>query len=256
MKYNNGTTTNMANVFGSQFDLSTEEIINIIRKMYNLKVVDLTFNPIEVEVALYNNDYYVRPGIAKESFMNELMKLFAESKLQEGKVDDNLLHFRYTILSLNVMKKFFDEAYFKEQVEKRKRSESIVVNKDKLRMYLKKLDRDKLESFLETMIICRRHHGLFISDINSVEFWTKIYDACRAAGINVPEDFDSVEGQRFMNDSNNKGFYFNVLSTKVIANMLCDAIDLDVAMASSAAKKLYTSGSDAMIHYIYRKISA
>ena len=94
MKYNNRTTTNMANLFGSQFNLSTEEIISIIRKMYNLKVVDLTFNPIEVEVALYNNDYYVRPGIAKERFMNELMELFAERKLQRGKVDDNLLHFR------------------------------------------------------------------------------------------------------------------------------------------------------------------
>lgn len=254
MKYNNRTTTNMANLFGSQFNLSTEEIISIIRKMYNLKVVDLTFNPIEVEVALYNNDYYVRPGIAKERFMNELMELFAERKLQRGKVDDNLLHFRYTILSLNVMKKFFDEAYFKEQVERRKRSESIVVNKDKLRMYLKKLDRDKLESFLDMMVICRRNHGLFISDINSVEFWTKIHAACREVGLYVPEEFDSAEGQTFLN--NNPGYYFNVLSTKLIANMLCDAIDLDIAMASSAAKKLYTSGSDAMINYINRKISA
>ena len=256
MKNNNRTNNNMANVFGSQFDLSTEEIINIIRKMYNLKVIDFTFNPIEVEVALYNNDYYVRPGIAKERFVKELMELFAESKLQMGEADDKLIHFRYIILSLNIIKNYFDEAYFEEQVKRRKRSEAFVVNKDKLRMYLKKLDRDKLESFLDMMVICRRQYGLFISDINSAGFWAKIHDACRAAGVNVPEEFDSIEGQRFLNDSNNKSYYFNALSTKIIANMLCDAIDLDIAMASSAAKKLYTSGCDAMVNYIKQKVAS
>ena len=39
----------------------------------------------------------------------------------------------------------------------------------------------------------------------------------------------------------------------MIANMLCDAIDLDIEVATSAAKKLYKSGYDAMINYINRK---
>jgi hypothetical protein len=81
----------------------------------------------------------------------------------------------------------------------------------------------------------------------------KIHEACRAAGVNVPEEFDSIEGQMFLN--NNPGYYFNALSTKVIANMLCDAIDLDVEMALSAAKKLYNSGLDTMINYINSKIA-
>ena len=57
MKCNiNRTTNSMANVFGSRFDLSTEEIINTIKKISKLDVIDLTFNPLDVEVALYNND--------------------------------------------------------------------------------------------------------------------------------------------------------------------------------------------------------
>lgn len=254
MKNNiNITTNNMANVFGPKFNLSTEEIINIIKKMYKLKVVDVTFNPIEVEVALYNHDYYVRPGIAKERFVNELMKLFADSKLQLGKMDEKLLHFRFIILALNVMKNYFDEAYFEEQIDRRKQSATARVNKGKLRTYLKKLDRDKLESFLNMAISCRRQYGLFITDVSSTSFWAKIHESCREAGVNVPEELDSIEGQTFLN--NNPGYYFNALNTKVIANMLCDAIDLDIETATSAAKRLCNSGNEAMNNYIMRKIA-
>ena len=254
MKCNiNRTTNNMGNVFGPQFDLSTEEIINIIRKMYKLKVIDFTFNLAEAETALYNSDYYIRPGIDKESFMNELGKLFVESKFQGDRMDEKHSWFRFIILALNIMKKSFDEAYFEEQIVRRKQAATVTGNKDKLRMYLKKLDRNSLESFLDMVVTCRRNHGLFITDVSSAGFWAKIHESCRTAGVNVPKEFDSVEGQRFLN--NNKSYYFDVLNTNVIANMLCDAIDLDVEMALSAAKKLYNSGLDTMINYINSKIA-
>jgi hypothetical protein len=183
--------------------------------------------------------------------MNDLMKLFVESKSQEDKMDADHCWFRFIILALNIMKNSFDEAYFEEQIE-RKKSTTVIVSKKKLRSYLKKLDRNKLESFLEMVIICRCHHGLFITDVSSAGFWAKIHESCRAAGVNVPKEFDSPEGQKFLN--NNTNYYFNVLSTKDIANMLCDAIDLDIEIATSAAKKLYTSGCDAMLNYVHRRI--
>lgn len=253
MKCNiNRTTNNMANVFGPEFNLNNEEIINIITKISKLEVIDSTFNPLEVEVALYNNDYYIRPGAVKDRFMMECGKAFRKIKSQYGKMDDNLLHFSYVIQVLSVIKEFFDEAYFKEQVKRRSRSVTFTVNKDKLRMYLKKLDKEELELFLNTVVSCRRERGMFITDVSSAGFWKKIHEACRAAGVNVPLELDSVEGQKFLN--RNKSFYFKALSTKVIANMLCDAIDLDIEVAASAAKKLYNSGSREMINYINRKI--
>ena len=97
---------------------------------------------------------------------------------------------------------------------------------------------------------------MFVTDVSSAGFWAKIYESCRAAGVNVPEELDSNEGLEFLNNKNNKSFYFKALSTKVIANMLCDAIDLDIEVATSAAKKLYTSGCDAMSNYIHREIGA
>ena len=248
----NRTTNNMANVYGSEFNLSTEEIINTIRKVSQIEVIDSTFNPMEVEVALYNNDYYVRPGAIKRRFIDKFGKAFENNKLYRGEADDTILYFLLAIEVLGIIKEFFDEAYFEEQIEQKRRSAKITVNKDKLKMYLKRLDRDELELFLNMVVSCRLECGWFISDVSSTGFWTKIHESCRAAGVNVPAEFDSVEGQKFLNS--HKGYYFDTLSTKVIANMLCDAIDLNIEIATSAAKKLYNSGCHAMINYINRKI--
>jgi hypothetical protein len=241
----------MANVYGPEFDLSTGEIINTIKKVYKLKAIDFTFDPIEVEMALFNNDYYVRPA-AKQRFMIECEKAFGEVKLHYGKIDDKILHFNYIIQLLGIIKKFFDETYFEEQIIRRKQSMRHAANKDKLGMYLKKFNIEQLKTFLNTVVICKNLHGLFISSVSSVSFWEKIHNACRKKGLNVPLDFGSIEGREFL--ENNESYYFNVLSTKTISNMLCEAIDLDIEVATSAAKKLYTSGYDAMINCIRRRI--
>jgi len=56
-------------------------------------------------------------------------------------------------------------------------------------------------------------------------------------------------------DYNNKGYYFKVLSTKTIASMLSNAIDLNIDMATSAAKKLRKYGYPAMLTYINITVS-
>lgn len=256
MKCNTNRTTNknnMASVYGPEFNLSTEEIINTIRKTCKLEIIDPTFDPLDVEITLYNKDYYIRPGENRNRFMKEFGKLFEATKRNRDKVDNNLLYFEFAIQMLGIIQEFFDEIYFEEQIERRKQLETIPVNKNKLRMYLKKLGRGKLALFINTIVVYRRQHGLFITEVSSAGFWEKIHKACRANGVNVPEELDSIEGQTFLN--NNPEYYFDALSTKSIANMLCDAIDLNINIASSAVKKLYNSGYAAMVNYINCKIS-
>lgn len=248
----NKTTNNMSNVYGPEFDRTTEEIINTIKKVSKLEVIDLTFNPIDVEIALYNNDYYVRPGANKARFKMECAKAFGQSKSLHSKTDEPLPYFSYIFQVLGIIKKFFDKAYFEEQIKRRNQSAAYTSNKDKLRAYLKKMDKEKLELFLDVVITCRLQHGLFITDVSSAGFWERIHESCRAAGVNVPKELDTIEGQTFL--KNNPRYYSKALSTKVIANMLCDAIDLDVEMATATAKKLYTSGCDTMLNYLHHKI--
>ena len=244
--------TGFANVFGPEFEKSPEEIINIIKKVIAIKVIDSTFNPVEVEVALYNSDYYVRPT-ARIQFMMACKRAFEGLEKEFDKNDEGLYYLNWYLNAFALVKTNFDAEYFEEQVKQRMSSKIITINKNKLRMHLSKLDRVKLESFLNMVINCRLEKGWFLTNGSSTSFWAKIHESCRTAGLNVPEDFSSVEGQKFLN--NNPGYYFNVLSTKAIANLLCDAIDLNVETATVAAKKLNNSGHEAMINYINRKIS-
>jgi len=234
----------MADVYGPEFNFSTEEIINIIRKISKLKVGEQEINHIEAETAVYNCDYYVRPGSTKKQFISECKKIVEAINLRSGTMDDGLNLYLFVRQMVDLVQKFFDEAYFEEQIERRKSSTTITANKDKLRMYLKKLDRYKLAIFFYMVLTCRLESGLFVTELSSRGFWKKIYEA----GVNVPEVLVGAQGQWLLN--NNMNNYINTLSTKVFANMLCDAIDLDIETASSAAKKLYTSGRDAMINYI------
>lgn len=249
-------SNNMASVFGPEFNCNTEEIINIIRKMYKLEFIGLDFNPIEVEVALYNCDYYVRPGESKRRFVEEVRKVLYEminSLEAEDEGERAINNLRIPVLQLHAIKTFFDEEYFKEQVKRRTASTTSIESQRKLRMYLRKMNRDKLEEFLNEVIGYRRRNGMFISEVSSMGFWDKIHKLCRAAGVNVPKQLDTTKGIEFL--FNNPGYYYKALSLKTIADMLCDAIDLDIEIASTAAEKLYNVGYDDMIHYINSKIA-
>ena len=67
-----------------------------------------------------------------------------------------------------------------------------------------------------------------------------------------PKALYTAKGQKFL--KNNKNFYFDALGTTIIADMICDAIDLDVEVATAAAEKLYNSGYNEMINYIRDRI--
>ena len=255
MKCNiNRTTNNFANVMGPEFNQSPEEIINIIKKVSKLKAIGPGYTPIEVEVALYNNDYYIRPGETRHRFIKEFQEIFVKTKSLKKVLGENIAYIGTTIQLLGLIQKFFDETYFEEQVKQRLSSETITINKDKLRTYLKKLDSARLESYLNMVISCRLARGWFVTNSSSTNFWAKIHESCRAVGVNVPEALDSVEGQKFL--KNNKNYFFDALDTKVIANLLCDAIDLNIKTATSAARKLCNSGCNAMLDYIKREANA
>ena len=249
----NSNINNQASVFGEEFNLKPEEIINIIEKVCKPKYRDTSFDPKEVEIALYNCDYYIRPGAPKTRFVIECMKILQEYKWNKVKVDLDSLYTKTMLRVCVLIKNFFDEEYFNEKSKQRKTNSALNVKKVKLVMYLKRLDKGQLESFFNTIFSCRSNYGLFISDMSSATFWEEIRRACIKAGLDVPFELDSLEGQRFL--YNNKGYYFKVLSTKTIASMLSNAIDLNIDMATSAAKKLRKYGYPAMLTYINTTVS-
>lgn len=231
------------------FHMSTEQIIETIERVRKIEVIDSNFNFEDVEVAIYNDDYYIRPGLPKKRFMEEWEKIALEAKT-DG--DKEYTYWVYIMKALNLIQQSFDEEYFREQIVRRRSSYSAA-DKNKLRTYLNKLDKDELKAFLRTVFICRGNYGLFVSEVRAVEFWKGIDDTCRKRGCDVPHSLDSAKGQQFL--ANNPGYYFTWLNKKDIATMLCRAIDMDVSLATSAAKKLSKCGCEAMIKHLNSKLS-
>ena len=248
----NNSNNGMARAFGEEFNLSHEEIINIIKKIYKLEKNDTTFRHEDVEVALYNSDYYIRPGKEKAEFMMKFLEISNRIKEDLKEMPEWIVHWRCSLDVIELIKQSFDEAYFKEQVERRC-SASSVVNKDKLNTYMKKFDEDQLEAFMTIIIAYRFQNGMFVSNPSSVAFWKGMDDACRDLGYDVPFELDSASGKEFLKTRHQ--YYFKYLSKKTIATMLCEAIDLDVELAGSVAKKLYNCGYEATLNYLNVKLS-
>jgi hypothetical protein len=243
----NKINNSMARVFGDDFNFSNEEIIEIIEKIYKLEAIDTNLRHEHVEVALYNCDYYIRPGKDKELFMEQFQNIFNQAKADFKVIPEWMAQWHCSIALIELIKQRFDEKYFNEQVKRRKTADDSAC-KDKLESYIKKLDNNQLKYFLTLIVSYRLSHGLFVSNNASTAFWAEIHEECRKRGYKTPYCLDTEEGKRFL--INNNFYYFKILDKDTIATKLCDAIDLDVTLAEALAEKFYECGYEAATQYL------
>jgi hypothetical protein len=243
----NSITNPMAKMFGSEYNLSVNEIADCIERIYRLDVWDSNISYKEVEVALYNDDYYVRPGESKRAFNQAWMKLFVEAKASG---ENDLASFAFAIKLINLIKDFFDEAYFREQIARREVSTG---DKIKLKTYISKFNKIQLLQFMSATSISKSKRGMFISEASYAALFKEIDDECRKHGANIPMALDSPEGQEFLRQ--HPFYYFEILSAKTISNFLSDAIDLDVPLATTLARKFCNCGYEAMLNCLNENLN-
>ena len=216
----NNINNPMAKMFGNEFNLSTKEVADCIDRIYKLDTFDNNFRFEDVEVALCNSDYYVRPGEIKWAFKREWMKLFTEAKASG---ENDLARFVFIVKLIELIKSFFDKEYFQEQIARRQISTS---DKMKLKTYMDKFDKTQLFRFMIAVSASKSEKGMFISEASYVALFKEIDDECRRNGVNIPIALDSPEGVELLRQ--HPFYYFEILSTKTISDLLCEAIDLDV----------------------------
>ena len=226
--------------------LSTDEIVAAISKICLPEPSEVDVEEKDLGLALANYDYFVKPGLPRKMFMSAFAHIFSEAKkLNNGQTTDAM----YWNQLLSLMRSFFDRAYFEAQIVRRRFNPA---SKKKLAAQMKRFSQEQLYAFFSYMFIYKADHSLFISTYNGNIFWEAIANECRAVGLNVPRELDSVEGQRFL--KMNPNFYFKVLSVKQISTLLLEAIDLDMNIAASAAKRLNEQGVYAMAKYLDLKV--
>jgi len=119
-------------------------------------------------------------------------------------------------------------------------------------MILKRFDEAQLKEFIRIVILYRVNYGLFISNTSSDDMWEDFNRECRKIDQTIPSEMDLPAGKALI--SKDPLYFFDYLSKKDIANILCDAIDLDVSLAGSVAKKLYKCGEEATLNYLNIKL--
>ena len=82
--------------------------------------------------------------------------------------------------------------------------------------------------------------------------WEDFNRECRKIDQTIPSEMDLPAGKALI--SKDPLYFFDYLSKKDIANILCDAIDLDVSLAGSVAKKFYKCGEEATLNYLNIKL--
>lgn len=235
----------------THFNVSTEQVIRSIEQVNKLEWIGPDFDSDAVYIAIENSDYYIRPGVNKVMFLRQFEEIFTEYKrLDKGTDSHTTAKAIMTMKFIKLIKTSFDESYFKEQIARRRNH--VVGNKDTLRNYLKRFDEAQLKEFIRIVILYRVNYGLFISNTSSDDMWEDFNRECRKIDQTIPSEMDLPAGKALI--SKDPLYFFDYLSKKDIANILCDAIDLDVSLAGSVAKKLYKCGEEATLNYLNIKL--
>ena len=100
---------------------SHEEVVETLKKLYNLEIIDYTYKNEYMNIAVSNMDYYIRYDFVKEKFAEEVrsLSLLVMEYSKSNPDNDWITLWYYNNALLKIFKDYFDEAYFKEQIEAR-----------------------------------------------------------------------------------------------------------------------------------------
>ncbi len=221
------------------------KVINAIKLISNYDVVGEEFPDKELELAIINCDYYVRPGNGRTMFM------FFLNRILTGNFDQDLLDpnipedYRIPMILVGLVRAFFDKTYFEEQINK----PSPKINNTQLKKHVKKLTKVELKDFIILLITGRQNRDLFISNSNSTNMWMRINEECRKIDDSIPPINDGTGAfEKYI--GTDPVYFFNYLSTKQIANIICDSIDKHICDAEKIAKLIGSSGCAAAQNYL------
>lgn len=221
------------------------EVKNAIETIVKLDVVGEEFPHKELDLAIVNCDYYVRPGVARSGFM------FWFNRIMDGEFPTELLdknipkEMRIPMMLAGLVRTFFDKSYFEEFFS----TTVMEVNCSIVKKIMKNFSTKELKNFFILLINGRGRGEMFISNANSTNMWKKFNDECRNIDNSVPEINKMSTGYSDFTQ-NNPIYFFNYLKPKQITEIICDSIDKNVDIAEKLARLLHDSGYSEAKRYL------
>jgi hypothetical protein len=225
------------------------KIISIIQRLADHNSTHIKFHPEEALAALAYGYYYVRPGEDTEAFMEQIHEAIADAELHTENIYNeenysaldsvrNSLAIQATI----ILRNYFDEDFFNEQVERIARE--VPDSQNALDHYVAKFNEQQLREFYSIIHGLRGQDGFFVSNLFSEHMRNELNNECLKMDISAPSLSD------FYDDnvpvlSKNSTYFFDYLDKEKIANILLEHIDYNKSIAGNVARTLfYTNDTD------------
>lgn len=225
------------------------KIISIIRRLTDHNSTHIKFLPEEALAALAHGYYYVRPGEDTETFMEQIHEAIADAELHTDNIYNegnrsalNSTRASLAIQAAIILRNYFDEDFFNEQVERITREESNTQNV--LDCYVEKFNEQQLREFYSIVHGLRGQDGFFVSNLFSEHMRNELNRECLKVDSSVPCLLDCFDDNVPL-PSKNSTYFFDYLDKEKIANILLEHIDYHKSIAGNVARTLFfTNDSD------------
>jgi hypothetical protein len=221
------------------------EVKNAIETIVKLDVIGEEFPHKELDLAIVNCDYYVRPGVARTAFM------FWFHRIMDGEFPAELLdrnipnEMRIPMTLAGLVRTFFDKSYFEEFCN----IPVAAANCSTVKKIMKKFSTKELKNFFILLINGRGRGDMFISNSGSTSMWKRINDECRNVDNSIPEITEMSTAYSAFTE-NNPIYFFDYLTPKTIVDIISDNIDKNTDIAEKLARLLRDSGYSEAKRYL------
>ena len=238
--------------FGDAFNKGIEETIENIKMINRLENFSIDINFEDIEMVMYNCDYYVRNEADKDEFIRKCDKIFRERKIVEKENSEWFSWCWWAANIVELIQRSFDETYFKEQIALRRKN-AAPGSKCKLRMYFEKFSMEQLKEYFKLVHYCMMEHGWFVSPNE----WDEMsFSLEMNAAQEIHKRFPDMNSE-MLNSIEEKPLYFlDYLDKEYIEYVLFVGIDDHVTVAENIAEMLYNCGYKPTLQYVMAEITA
>ena len=236
---------------GDEFNKEIEQTIKTIKMINRLKNFSIDTNFEDIEVAMYNCDYYVRNRADRDEFIRKCDKIFKERKVIEKEKSEWFSWCWWASNIVELIQHSFDETYFKEQIALRRKN-AAPGSKCKLRVYFEKFSMEQLKEYFKLVCYCVVEYGWFVSadEWDEMAFFLEMN-----AAQEIHKRFPDMNSE-MQNSIEEKPLYFlDYLDKQYVEDVLFIGIDDHVIVAENAAEMLYNCGYEPTLQYVMAEIT-
>ena len=218
------------------YDVATAQMIN---EVINLHDVNEYTNFDDIENAFLKYYYYVSPYNYPEGFYEhfyEFASLYKSATEKAKPIDSIADQILTATIRLNIIRKYFDEEYFRNRLEFHVK----YCDEECLREYLSKLSTEHLREFLPLLM---RSVFVFGSNSDNLEkLWYKLNAKCREKEPALEEIMYSTNAYGYMNVEN-PTYFLDYLGTEIVVDLFCENIlQENRRNAAALARIMYLDG--------------